>query len=207
MAGFLAASHLEASASAPLAVLQSTVRVSVPVDPQADVEQGSQDEECQLNVAHAGVEHAVDVTSLVATLHLEAAATAPLAVLHSTIRVWVPVEPQVVVEQAPQEEGCHPYVSHAGVEHDADVVGFLATLHLEVRAKAPLDVLQSMMRVRVPVEPQVDTEQALHDDECHLYVSHARVEHTDDVVGFLAASHLYLEAKVPVEDLQSTFRI
>ena len=113
----------------------------------------------------------------------------------------------VVGVHAPQVEGYHPYVSHAGVEHDADVVGFLATLHLEVRAKAPLDVLQSMMRVWVPVEPQVNTEQALHDDECQWYVSHARVEHTDDVVGFLAASHLYLEAKVPVEDLQSTFRI
>ena len=92
-AGFLAASHLEASALAPLAVLQSTVRVSVPVEPQTDVEQDPQDEECQLNVAHAGVEHDVDVTmlnmmtSLVAALHLEAAAAAPLAVLPSKTRV------------------------------------------------------------------------------------------------------------------------
>ena len=161
----MAASHLEASALAPLAVLQSTVRVSVPVEPQADVEQDPQDEECQLNVAHAGVEHDVDVTSLVAALHLETAAAAPLAVLQLTTRVWVPVEPQVDTEQAPQDEGCHPYVSHAGVEHDADVVGFLATSHLEVEAKAPLEVLQSTMRVWVPVEPQVDTEQAPHDDE------------------------------------------
>ena len=100
----MAASHLEASALAPLAVLQSTVRVSVPVEPQADVEQDPQDEECQLNVAHAGVEHDVDVTSLVAALHLEAAAAAPLAVLHSTIRVWVPVEPQAETEQAPHDD-------------------------------------------------------------------------------------------------------
>ena len=84
---------------------------------------------------------------------------------HATVRVWKP-NPHVV-EQAPKFPRFHSYVMHADVEH-ADVrVGFLAASHVEASALAPLGVLQSTVRVLVPVEPQVDTEQALHDEECH----------------------------------------
>ena len=105
--GFLAASHLEASAAAPLDVLQSTVRVSVPVELQVDVEQADQDEEYQLYLSHDGVEHDDDVLGFLAVPHLEASALAPFVVLQSTVRISVPVAPQVVVEQADQEEECH----------------------------------------------------------------------------------------------------
>ena len=105
--GFLAASHLEASAAPPLDVLQSTVRVSLPVEPQADVEQVPQDDECQLYISHDGVEHDDVAVGFVATLHLDASTLAPLVVLQSTVRVWMPMEPQVDVEQADQEEECH----------------------------------------------------------------------------------------------------
>ena len=106
--GFLALSHLEASAAPPLDVLQSTVRVSVPVEPQVDVEQADQDEEYQLYLSHDGVEHDDVAVGFVAALHLDASTLAPpLVVLQSTVRVWMPVEPQVDVEQADQEEECH----------------------------------------------------------------------------------------------------
>ena len=58
--------------------------------------------------------HAAEAVGLVAASHLEAAvATVPLDVLHSTVRILVPVEPQVVAAQAPHDEECQLYVSHA----------------------------------------------------------------------------------------------
>ena len=167
--GFLAASHLEASAAPPLDVLQSTVRVSVPVEPQVDVEQADQDEEYQLYLSHDCVEHDDVAVGFVAALHLDASTLAPLVVLQSTVRVWMPVEPQVDTEQAPHDnEACQLYVSHAGVEHDAVAAGFLAASHLEASAAAPLAVLQSTVRVSVPVAPQVDVEHADQEEECHV---------------------------------------
>jgi hypothetical protein len=59
-------------------------------------------------------------------------------------------------------------VSHAGVEQDVEVGGFVAASHLEASAAAPAEVLQSTVRVSVPVEPQVDVEQADQEEECHV---------------------------------------
>ena len=84
--------------------------------------------------------------------------------LQYTVRDLVPVEPQVDAEQAPHDESRQAYVSHAGVVHDVEVESFLPASHSESAAAAPLDVLQSTERDLVPVEPQVDVEQAPHDE-------------------------------------------
>ena len=80
----------------------------------------------------------------------------------------MPVVSHLVAEQEPHAEVVHVCVSHADVEHDDEVVGFLAASHLEASAAPPLDVLQSTVRVSVPVEPQVDVEQADQEEECHV---------------------------------------
>ena len=107
------------------------------------------------------------------------------------------------------------YVSHEGVEHTNEVGGFLAASHLEWRrrrrgclaAEAPVDVLHSTVLVWEPTEPQVDAEQAPHDELYQLYISHAGVEH--NVVGesLLAASHFEAAAAAPLAVLHSTTRV
>ena len=97
-------------------------------------------------------------------VHLELYAVVPSDDLQYTVRDLVPVEPQVDAEQAPHDESCQAYVSHAGVVHDVEVESFLPASHSESAAAAPLDVLQSTERDLVPVEPQVDVEQAPHDE-------------------------------------------
>ena len=84
---------------------------------------------------HDGVEHGDVAVGFVAALHLEASALAPAEVLQSTVRVWVPVEPQVDVEQPPHDEEYQLYVSHAGAEHDVEAAGFVAATHLEASAE------------------------------------------------------------------------
>ena len=75
------------------------------------------------DVDHVGplVAHAAEAAGLMAASHLETAvATVPLDVLHSTVRPLVPAEPQVVATQAPHDEDCQLYVSHAPeVSHTA----------------------------------------------------------------------------------------
>ena len=70
------------------------------------------------------------------------------------------------------------YVSQSGVKHDDSLDGFLAASHWLPSAAAPLAALQSTVRNCVPpVMGPHGTEQALHDEMCHVYVSHAGVTH------------------------------
>ena len=138
--------------------------------PPQDAEQAPHDDDkCQLYILHAGVEQDDEVVGFVTTSHFVAEAKVPVEVLQSTVRVWVPVVPQMDTEQAPHDdEVCHLNVSHAGAEHAVVDESLVAASHLEAAVAAPLVVLHSTTLVWKPVEPQVDVEQAPHDEECHL---------------------------------------
>ena len=72
-------------------------------------------------------------------------------------------------------------------EQDIEREGFVELSHLKASAVEPLAVLQSTVRFWVPVELQVDVEQAPHDEACHF--SHMGVAHIIDVEGLVPTSH------------------
>ena len=71
-----------------------------------------------------------------------------------------------------------------------EVVGLVPALHLEAAAAPPLEVLQSTVRDLVPVELQVDVEQALHVDETHAGWSTQQVARSVPLASHVVPTHV-----------------